>query len=244
MPLGLCRSCLLSALVLLAGAVKASAGEVRAVLELFTSQGCSSCPPADRLLGELADDPRMIPLSLNVDYWDYLGWRDTLALPAHSGRQKGYAKLRGDRQVYTPQLVANGAAEAIGNDRHAVEQMIRAAGTEKQLVVPVVLARKDSSLEIEVGDGAAPSATIWVLAVARATTVKIKRGENRGNTITYHNVVRGWTRIDDWSGARVVRSLPVADFAAAGANLAVVLIQSGTIERPGPIRGAAMVRLD
>src|SRR5262245_53874485 len=85
----------------------------RAVVELFTSQGCSSCPAADRLLGELAEDPSILAMSLAVDYWDYLGWKDTLALHGHSNRQRAYAKARGDREVYTPQVVVNGAAHAL-----------------------------------------------------------------------------------------------------------------------------------
>ena len=98
--------------------------EPRALLELFTSQGCSSCPPADKLLGELADDPSLVAISLPIDYWDYLGWKDTLAIPAHSARQRAYARVRGDRQVYTPQIVVNGATHVLGSDRAAVERAI------------------------------------------------------------------------------------------------------------------------
>ncbi|MET0167901.1 MAG: DUF1223 domain-containing protein, partial [Vicinamibacterales bacterium] len=90
-------------------AASASA-EPRAVVELFTSQGCSSCPAADKLLGELSRDPSLITMSLSVDYWDYLGWKDTLALHGHSDRQRAYAEARGDREVYTPQVVINGVA--------------------------------------------------------------------------------------------------------------------------------------
>ena len=97
------------------------AGEPRAVIELFTSQGCSSCPPADKLLGELARDPSLIAMSLPVDYWDYLGWKDTLALHGHTTRQRAYAEARGDREVYTPQVVVNGvvarARQRQGGDR-------------------------------------------------------------------------------------------------------------------------------
>jgi hypothetical protein len=227
----------------LAGTGKAHASDVGAVVELFTSQGCSSCPPADDLLGELANNPKLIALSLNVDYWDYLGWRDTLALPVHSARQKGYAKLRGERQVYTPQLVANGLVEARGGDRQAVEQIVAEAQASNGLDVPVSLARNDSNIEIEVGAGAAPAGSIWIVAVTRSIAVKIKRGENRGKTITYFNVVRAWTRLDDWSGERTLKSLPVADLMPLDADTAVVLVQSGTVERPGPVRGAAIVRI-
>src|SRR6266851_3411915 len=98
--------------------------EPRALLELFTSQGCSSCPAADKLLGELSGDPALVALSVPIDYWDYLGWKDTLASPAHSARQRGYARVRGDRQVYTPQIVINGSTHALGSDRSAVDRAI------------------------------------------------------------------------------------------------------------------------
>src|ERR1700733_12132321 len=102
----------------------AHAGEPRALLELFTSQGCSSCPAADKLLGELANDPTLVVLSDPIDYWDYLGWKDTLASPAHSARQRAYAHMRGDRDVYTPQIVVNGALDALGSDQAAIEHTI------------------------------------------------------------------------------------------------------------------------
>src|SRR3979409_1950821 len=96
----------------------------RAVVELFTSQGCSSCPPADKLIGELSADPSLVTLSLPIDYWDYLGWKDTLADPRHSARQRAYASKRGDRQVYTPQVVINGSVHALGSDKAAIERAI------------------------------------------------------------------------------------------------------------------------
>jgi hypothetical protein len=102
----------------------ASAGDKRAVLELFTSQGCSSCPAADRLLGELTSDPSLITMSLAVDYWDYLGWQDTLALHGHTKRERAYAAARGDRDVYTPQIVVNGAVAVLGSDKNAIESAI------------------------------------------------------------------------------------------------------------------------
>ena len=113
---------------LIAGLLFASSGFAgaapRALLELFTSQGCSSCPPADKLLGEFAKDPSLIALSLPIDIWDYLGWKDTLSLPGHTARQRAYAEIRGDRQVYTPQLVVNGSMHVVGSDRAAVEHAI------------------------------------------------------------------------------------------------------------------------
>src|SRR5690348_5503498 len=98
--------------------------EPRGVVELFTSQGCSSCPPADKLAGELSRDPSLVVMSLPIDYWDYLGWKDTLALPGHSNRQRAYSRARGDREVYTPQAVVNGIVHALGSDRQAIEHAI------------------------------------------------------------------------------------------------------------------------
>src|SRR4051812_3338462 len=102
----------------------AMSGETRAVLELFTSQGCSSCPPADKLLGELAADPSVVSLSLPIDYWDYLGWKDTLADPRHTARQRAYSGVRGDREVYTPQVVVNGSMHALGSSKGSIDKAI------------------------------------------------------------------------------------------------------------------------
>src|SRR3954466_1108673 len=96
----------------------------RAIVELFTSQGCSSCPPADKIIGDLAQDPSVIALSMPIDYWDYLGWKDTLADSRFSARQKAYSQMRGDRDVYTPQVVVNGALQVVGSDRPAIEDAI------------------------------------------------------------------------------------------------------------------------
>src|SRR5271155_3273247 len=118
----------------------AHAAEPRALLELFTSQGCSSCPPADKLLGEFATAPSLIVMSDPIDYWDYLGWKDTLASPAHSARQRAYAQARGDRQVYTPQIVVNGSMHVLGSDRAAIERVIAQTDREAAVMsVPVLV---------------------------------------------------------------------------------------------------------
>jgi hypothetical protein len=234
---------LLTALAVLAGPAAAIAGEVKAVVELFTSQGCSSCPKADKLLGELASNPQLIPLTVAVDYWDYLGWRDTLALHSHSLRQKGYSTSRGDRHVYTPQMVLNGAIESIGNDRYAVERAIAKADAKKLLSVPVELKRDDSNIEIEVGAGSGPAGSVWLISVLRQQPVVIERGENRGKTVIYHNVVRGWTRLAEWKGSAVKNTQSIAELAQGGADSIVVIVQNGSVESPGTIRGAAMIAL-
>src|SRR5580700_11394744 len=104
--------------------IRPAHAEPRSVVELFTSQGCSSCPPADKIIGELAKDPSVIALSMPIDYWDYLGWKDTLADARFSARQKAYSQMRGDRKVYTPQVVVNGSAHVVGSDRSGIEGAI------------------------------------------------------------------------------------------------------------------------
>jgi hypothetical protein len=234
----------LAAFAVLAGPVAgtATAGDTKTVIELFTSQGCSSCPPADKLLGELAKDSRLVALTLAVDYWDYLGWRDTLALHAHTVRQKSYAEARGDRQVFTPQAVINGVTHAIGSDRREIAKAIAAAEVNRVPSIPVSLRRDGDNIIIEIGAGSGSPAPIHLLGVACETRVGIGRGENRGKTVTYANAVRIWRRLGEWRGAALHKTISVSDL--AGLNGVAVLLQPGSVEEPGPIRGAAFLRLE
>jgi hypothetical protein len=231
----------LVALAILAGAAPVTAGEIKAVIELFTSQGCSSCPPADRLAAELVDDEQLIVLSLPVDYWDYLGWHDTLALHSHTDRQKAYAAVRGDRQVYTPQVVIDGTAQCVGSERGTIERTV--AELKGKLALPVRIERKGESLEIDIGVGGGTPAAVWLLAVVRSKTVAIGRGENRGKTITYSNVVRAWQRLGAWTGGAVHYAVPIAGITDPEVDHVVVLVQAGSAGTPGPIHGAAKIAL-
>src|SRR4051794_18734061 len=162
--------------------------EPRAVIELFTSQGCSSCPPADKLIAEYSRDPSVIALSLAVDYWDYLGWKDTLALHGHSNRERAYAAARGDRDVYTPQAVVNGAVAVLGSDKAAIEEAIAKTRKDAQpLSVPVTLRVAGDRVVADVPDatGAARDAEVWLCPITGKVTVKVGRGENSGNTLSY-----------------------------------------------------------
>jgi hypothetical protein len=214
----------------------------RAVVELFTSQGCSSCPPADNLLGELAKDQSLLALSLPIDYWDYLGWKDTLARVPHTARQRGYAAMRGDRQVYTPQIVVNGSTHVLGSDRNAIEGAIRK--TQKlpgTLSVPVKLAVNGDRVNVAVPASKEPvaSSEVWLCAMTRSVPVAIGRGENRGRTVTYHNVVRKWVRLGPWAGTTQTWTVPKSELGSEGVDSVAVLIQAGTVESPGTILGAA-----
>ncbi|MCB4767245.1 DUF1223 domain-containing protein [Ancylobacter sp. Lp-2] len=208
----------------------------RAVVELFTSQGCSACPPADKLLAEIADRPDVIALTLAVDYWDYLGWKDTLAKHGHTSRQKAYAKLRGDSKMFTPQAVVNGTAMAVGNDRSALEQTL---ATSRAPDVPVTLSVRDGKLHVAVGPGSG-AGEVWLCPVASKAKVDIGRGENEGTEITYHNVVRGWVKLGDWTGAPASFEAPLRRPNDVDIDALAVLVQSGSSAAPGPILGAAL----
>jgi hypothetical protein len=217
--------------------------EPRAVLELFTSQGCSSCPPADRLLGELAHDPALIAMSLPIDYWDYIGWKDTLAKPRHSVRQRFYARTRGDGDVFTPQIVVNGVTHAVGSDKAAIEKAIAEGRREgATLSVQVRVAVADGKLTVTIPAGPVMAAgEVWLCALGAAVPVAIGRGENSGHTVTYHNVVRRWVKLGDFTGAARTFSLPLADLESADA--AAVIVQAGTADRPGLMLGAALTAM-
>lgn len=223
----------------------------KAVLELFTSQGCASCPPADALLEELAKDPNVIAITLAVDYWDYIGWKDTLAKHGHSLRQKAYAEQRGDRMIYTPQVIVDGLVPAKGSDKAAIQKAIaRASDSGVTLSVPLKLSVKGSDLVIDVAGSVNPShaglvsGDIWVCPVIRAHEVAIGRGENAGKTVTYTNVVRGWVRLGPWNGHAATFTVPLERVRQDNEDGVVVMLQAGSPVTPGPILGAARLVLN
>lgn len=235
--------------VMVAAVPVKAADQPRAVIEMFTSQGCNSCPPADKLVGEYTKDPGIIVLSYSVTYWDYLGWRDTLASPDNTLRQQAYAASRGDRQVYTPQAIVDGMYHAVGSDRRDIEAKAqRARGVSSALPplsVPVVVASAAGKTNVSIGSegSKAPLSDCRVSLVEfdKERTVSIERGENRGATITYHNVVRSAREIGRWTGGELKLSL---DAKAGDPNKgAVILVQEmsrGVV--PGIIVGAAELR--
>jgi hypothetical protein len=206
------------------------------VVELFTSQGCSFCPPADRLLGMIARKPDVVAVSYPVDYWDYIGWKDTLALPAFAARQKAYAAARGGH-VYTPQAVVNGLASVVGSDREEIEEAIKSAkGRDGAMSLPMRLSHADGRILIEVAEGGGGPAGVFALRVLRARTVRIGRGENAGRSVTYVNVVRAIDKLGDWTGETATFDMPEEHGEDEGF---VVLVQRGTPEQPGAILAAA-----
>lgn len=214
---------------------------VRAVLELFTSQGCSSCPPADQLLQTYVASPDVMALSMPVDYWDYIGWKDTLASPKHTLRQRTYVNALRNGPVYTPQIVVNGRAEALGSSKRQIDDAISDT-TENfaQKRVTVHSRQNQNSIVIRIGaaspDEPAKSATIWLLQIQKLANVEIKAGENRGRSLSYANVVREMTPIGTWNGNAMTIRLSSQAMLTPQANEGAILVQEGT---HGPIIGAA-----
>jgi hypothetical protein len=209
------------------------------VVELFTSQGCSSCPPADAYLGELARRNDVVALAFHVDYWDYIGWRDPFASPAATERQRDYARALGLRMVYTPQIVVGGRGDAVGSDREAVQKLIAAASREKQ--VEIGFSRDDSGrlyVELPAAPGFDGAATVWLAVFDREHETPVARGENAGATLDSYNVVREWRRLGDWSGAAQHLPMPMAPDTAAKHDGCAVIVQRG---EAGAVLGAAIL---
>jgi hypothetical protein len=237
-PLGL-----LVAALAAAGSGAAAGTSPRAVVELFTSQGCSSCPPADELFTELAREPDLITLTLPVDYWDRLGWKDTLARHAFTERQEAYADVRGDDDLFTPQAIVNGRRSAQGAERTEIESA--ADQTSQSLKVPLSVACEGDQVVLSVGDASASQpksgAVVLLLPYYASREVAIGRGENARRKVTYTNVVRDIRVVSDWSGSAVTQSIPASEL--KDYDGVAVILQEGTLKRPGAILGAARTAL-
>jgi hypothetical protein len=228
--------------------IRPAHADPRAVVELFTSQGCSACPPADKILGELAKDPSIIALSMPINYWDYLGWKDTLADARFSARQQAYSRVRGDREVYTPQVVVNGSAHVVGSDRAAIESAIGATRkSEGVMSVPVTLTLAGKQLTVSVAasgnHAAAEHGEVWICSISKAIPISILRGENSGRELTYYNVVRNLVKVGDWNGNPGSWNVPLDSVLHDGVDAAAVYVQDGNRERPGMMLGAAYTTL-
>lgn len=212
----------------------------KAVLELYTSQGCSSCPAADALLGDYVKKGEVVALTLPVDYWDYLGWKDTLADAKFTARQRAYAKSRGDGRIYTPQIVVNGLAHA--NGAHAKDIDYAISKTTAKLSgsrVPVNIAARDGKIVIDIGAMAEGDKTgdgaVWVAFLRKEIQVPVRKGENQGQMLTYYNVVREWKQAGTWNGRPMTIQVD-RQGAKADVDACAVLLQGGMT---GPIVGAA-----
>lgn len=214
----------------------AQAQDDKVVVELFTSQGCSSCPPADALLDELAGRNDVIALAFHVDYWDYLGWKDTFSSAKFTARQNGYAQAAHSRTVYTPQMVVGGSDHIIGSKTMEVmDQIARHRGADK--VVGLSVMRNGDTLQIkaEARKAGLGAMTVQMVRYHPLEAVAIPRGENAGKTVRYVNIVKAWDTIGRWNGAGVFEMSEQV----AGNAPAVVLIQRAGF---GPIVAAYEVK--
>ena len=221
--------------VLVSGPALAASDKV--VVELFTSQGCSSCPPADRLLGELAERDDVIALSFHVDYWNYLGWDDPFSSVASTNRQRHYRAAFGLRYVYTPQIVVGGAAQEVGSHRGKVLRAIERLRTTQRVKVDISHPDKKTAI-VEIGAGDAPSgpATVWLFAYDKSHSTDIGRGENSGVKLINTNVVRETRKIGEWNGKDLKISLPIAMMGLDDQDGCAIVVQS---KDGGRIYGAA-----
>ena len=217
-------------------AAGAATADEPVVVELFTSQGCSSCPPADRILRELADRDDVIALAMHVDYWDYLGWKDSFANSANTKRQRAYARAAGERSIYTPQMVIGGKDHVIGSKPMKISSLLR-KHARASAPVDVKLTRNGSTVQIEAkptgpfGGGA----IVQLVTYIPRATVDVRRGENAGRKLTYSNIVQNVTVLGKWNGKGLysVKAKAPADMPV------VVLVQA---PGAGPILGAARLR--
>jgi len=223
------------------GAAQAASERPPVVVELYTSQGCSSCPPADQLLTELVMRPDVIALSLHVDYWDYIGWKDPYGSPMNTERQRRYATELGLRYVFTPQIVVDGRTSIVGSDRAAVEAAIAETRTRDKAVRISFRAENGGMAVIDAGPAPAAGATIWLAIYDKSHETEVKRGENAGRTIRNANVVRSFERMGTWTGQALEIPLNLGDAAARGRYGCAIIVQEG---RSGPLLGAAVMMLD
>ena len=220
----------------------AQASELKGVVELFTSQGCSSCPPADAELARLAGEPDVLALSFHVDYWNYRGWADTLSSEASTKRQYGYARTLRRKNVYTPQAVINGQDHANGADGAAIAKIMnKLTAVGAGLTVDVSASMNSEGLSITVGPGMG-KADIVAVYFDETNTVAIERGENAGRTITYHHSVREIVTVGMWNGKTVNLTLPSTVISAhPGRRCAILLQMVGKDGAPGRVLGAAKI---
>ena len=194
------------------------------LVELFTAQGCAGCPQADLALNALADRKDLIALSFPVDYWDYVGWKDSFAQPAFADRQRAYANRLKVRELYTPEVVVDGAREVSGLDHDGLDGLIKAAVAQPRDGPSIRLRAKGARIEVGAGPAPSSSAEVWLIRYdPTLQQVKVKAGENKGKTVMQRNVVRDLVHLGRWAGKP--RSFIAPAASEAGLNT-VVLVQA------------------
>jgi hypothetical protein len=210
------------------------------VIELYTSQGCSSCPPADAYLGELAQRSDVLALAFHVDYWNYIGWQDPYSSPEATARQRAYARFLGERAIYTPQMVVDGVTHEVGSHRSAVAAAIAAAAMRPKISLALTGDGGEERIRIEALDGDLPDgpAIVWLVEFDRERTTEVLRGENTGKTLTEYNIVRAFRPIGEWDGSATEIALPGAK---TDAGAFAVIVQADPV---GPVYAAAAFAIE
>lgn len=222
-------------LALLGLMVSAGAGAKPVVVELFTSEGCSSCPPADALLGELARRPDVIALSYHVDYWDDLGWKDRFSLPEATQRQRGYVRRLDKSGAFTPQIVVSGDTSLVGSNRTAVEKAV--AGERDALRLSV--SQEGGNLLIYFLEAWRESMDVFLVSYLKEATARIDSGENAHRTLKHFNVVRSFKKLGTWNGRPQRMVAPLAELPRDASAVAVILQR----KNQGAVAGAATFTL-
>ena len=230
-------SAVLTSLMLLASSSALRAeGPVKGVVELFTSQGCSSCPPADTVFGGIIKQDGVIGLAWHVDYWDYLGWKDTFSLEEATARQRSYAQALNARNVYTPQIIVNGEKVAKNSNFSGTI----ASALDGVLPVSVDMEVGADRVTVAAGEGDG-EANLVLVTYERMKNVNIERGENSGSKITYYHAVSNVRTIGMWKGAAMSLELPRSEYAPKKGQGCAVLLQRVVNGAPGAIIGAYMM---
>lgn len=225
--------------------VKADGYTPKAVVEMFTSQGCSSCPPADKIMAGYSKNKDILSLSWHVDYWNYLGWKDTFSKVQFTDRQRRYANSLKERQIYTPQAIVNGRDHAVGSRKGKIDGMMKGfSSSGKGLSVPISVKTTKDKLQIRVtnGENLKNHPTLYMVYFNNSEKVKIERGENRGKTITYHNIVQETQMLGMLKDGAISVDLPLSEIKRAGFDSCAVLLQERNADgSPGAIIGASVV---
>lgn len=225
-------------------AVAAEITQPKAVVELFTSQGCYSCPPADKIIGDYANRSDVLGLSWHVDYWDYLGWKDVFASKSNTQRQYAYARSLKESQVYTPQAVINGRTHVVGSRKDDIENAINTfEKSNLGMIVPIDTRITETGLEITIKNTAdSANATLYMVFFNQEHEVKIKRGENGGKTLTYHNVVHDSQALGMVKANGLEMEFPMAEMKRQGYDgCALILQKSDSAGNPSAIVGATVI---
>ena len=209
------------------------------VVELFTSEGCSACPPADALFNRMSADPSIVRISWHVDYWNDLGWKDTQSKPEFTARQKAYQDRLKIRFVYTPQMVVNGQYETVASKEHKVSAVLQ-EGRASGLPVHLSYEQTASGVEVKIGHGSAPKpADVWLVNLASHRQVEIGGGENHGRRLIYTNVARDVRKLGTWNGHAQTLMLSNAQVAGTDGDGCAILLQEANA---GPILGAVAIQ--